>query len=295
MWFTNALFSLVNLGMNAVNLGINTVNAVNTYSIRKDIHNLTLGNLSAERQSQLIDEMRNIIFTGMQVLNKVEKQLSNNPQQACIAAYLVSWRINEDLQLTPRVFSDFTDKEKLVELTEKAESIQSSSLEKLTEDQKQQFSECKVAIAELPLLNQTIQMRENKEKLNAVNARWGKGVSRNTTGKIIGLVMMVVSANFVCGVSFSNPRPSDFLVFLSVLLGIAGFIIFLVSKPSDLDKLKQDKEVLENQIPEPSIQSILEERYKGIDNTKLQSKKNNLEEMIVKMIGDRGKFEELIS
>jgi hypothetical protein len=291
MGMFSPLFSLASLGLQTINTGLHAVNTYQQYQIKNDIRSLTLGTQLGDRQVEVINELRNILFTGAQVLRKVGSTKNDFPLQASIAATLVKWRINDDLRLTPKVFDDYSDKEKLVELNENVQEILTSTDPLLTDDQKNTLSVCRDTISELPYFTQAITWLQAKSEYTEVERNWKKVSSRNTTGKIIGIILILVGIQFVSVTIFN----SSTIAAISFIVAIAGLIVFFTAKTPEFDKIKNQKEMLEKLIPPVEVQEQLKNKFGETGLADLQKMKAAKEELLSNAIGDRNRFEQLLA
>ena len=173
-----------------INFGLNATQTYQIYRTKSTLNQMHEGQVLSETQAKVLELIRNLIFSANQGARELEKKFEGSPGVVYIMASAIKWRL-DDIGVTTDILPDFQDKEYLVQLNEKIESLLSDSQERLSAEEKTQASQCIKAIKNMPLLENAIVMESARETLKSSQQEWNKISGKRTNLQIVGVLCLL--------------------------------------------------------------------------------------------------------
>jgi len=96
--------------LDLVDLAINVNQSTQLHQTREQIKRLEMGSYQESMRKQVLEGLRNFVFTIGQNLKSFDQYIEEAPQPIYVTAKTIAWRF-QDLGITQEVFIEFADKE----------------------------------------------------------------------------------------------------------------------------------------------------------------------------------------
>ena len=233
--------------LDLIDLAIDVKQSADLYRAREQLERIEMGALQEAARKQVIEVLRNFVFSSAQEVKTLEQYLESSPQPVYVAGKVLEWRI-QDVGISPEIFPEFTDKEYVQKVQGDLVSVIQDSRNRLTPGEISQAEECINAFVQMPLLDQAIEVQSAREQLQATEAEWKQITGKRNLSTLAGLAVLVgsifICPNFWCfssswafGIENESLRPIVVVAVLAIngilfLASIVGGIILLIKRSS---------------------------------------------------------------
>lgn len=202
--------------LDLVGFAVDMHQSAQIHNARQSLQRIEAGAMQEAARKQVLEVLRNFVFTIGQNLRALEQYTESLPQPAYIAAKTLLWNF-QDAGITPEIFPEFTDKEYVQQVREKLHTIVQTSHNRLENMQLQQADLCVKFLIEMPTLEQAVGSHIARKQLLTTETEWRKLSNRRALYIICGVLALL----------FACPASILFFSIEAVILGTLAFLVLI--------------------------------------------------------------------
>lgn len=253
--------------LDVANLAVNVSQSASLANQREQLETLRNQAAYAAVVEQILNELKHVVY----VANGQAKALTEFKEEAPQAVYVVATTILQrfsSIGIKPEIFPQFQDKEYVGAVIRELDAVVTDTRTRLDANQLAEAQQCIAAIAQMPMLENAIEVQSIHEKLTALQQDWVSAKAEHdgwhkkanlvflgmvlAAGASLPLGFLVMLGDFQSGVGICSFAP--FLILFGL---VAWFVIRSKGNTSRYEQLKKQEESLKAKLEElPSINDI---------------------------------------
>jgi hypothetical protein len=286
--------------LDLIDLAIDVKQSANLYQAREQLARIETGALQEAMRKQVLEVLRNFVFSSAQEVRTLEQYLESSPQPVYVAGKVLEWRI-QDVGISPEIFPEFTDKEYVQKVRGDLVRVIQDSRSKLEADEISQAEECVNAFVQMPLLDRAIETRSAREQLQATEAEWKQITGKRNLSTLAGLALLIGSI-FICpsvwcfstswAFSVENESLHSILAIAALaangilfLASVIGGIILLTRRSPRYRELQRDRKLWTEKLPGRETREQIVSAFGEQDSEGYQSMRAERERLIQDVMG----------
>lgn len=280
--------------LDVINIGIDAAQSAQLAKARGEIKKMEERQMQEAVRKEILDNLRNLIFASQKASEALEVRLEKSPLPVYVGARLLEYRLT-DLDVTPEIFPDFTDKEYVHKAQSSISRLKKNSKAKLVQKQITKAEECVTAIVEMPLLNDALDWKKAEKLLQDTESDWKRQSGRKTMFRLGAVGALVVAVPLAClsliaSVGTSNSSLQNLGCLGGFALPVVGLIgaifLFAVGSGQIKGNLAKDREEAAKTIPDDKTQEMMKEKFGPLEEKDLKSLSVDRGELIQGVMGE---------
>lgn len=236
--------------LDVLNLAVDIGQSYQLQKIQGQVGAMQAGTLEERFRQQVIEALKNTIFSVNQDLKEIQSRVREFPKQVYVASRVLEWRLGY-FNITPGIFPALTDKEYAQNVIQGIKDVKSQSDQLLDLETIEEAEKVSKELIEIPQLNEWINTFYTYNKIQGVEAELAQYRSTSSSKALWGTLALIGSM-FLCvagGIGSNSGSEGSFLILLAIGATILGIYLFASRKNSASKELNNQLQQLKVEMP----------------------------------------------